>query len=88
MTMTKIVSKRTCYPYGHGPLINLFHHPPIAQYSCDKLGTALGGLGKVVWNRSIIFMHACKANPLTNHKNILRRKETVQIPKNIDRWIQ
>ena len=23
MTMTKISSKRTCYTYGHGPLINL-----------------------------------------------------------------
>ena len=25
MTMTKISSKKTCYTYGHGPLINLFH---------------------------------------------------------------
>ena len=24
MTMTKISSKKTCYTYGHGPLINLF----------------------------------------------------------------
>ena len=26
MTTTKISSKKTCYTYGHGPLINLLHH--------------------------------------------------------------
>ena len=25
MTMTKMSSKKTCYTYGHGPLINLLH---------------------------------------------------------------
>ena len=25
MTMAKVSSKKTCYTYGHGPLINLLH---------------------------------------------------------------
>ena len=37
--MTKISSKKTCYAYGHGPLINLL------QFKCNFLATQLFEIG-------------------------------------------